>query len=147
MRRHALALVCAVLAAVAASGCVATTPADLRPATVVVIGRSMPPEFGAAFQRGAVMRVADSGVEIGVIASVEATPSPVRIAAPGGGTVERPSPLYRDFRVTLTGSAKADSGGGYLFPGGRISVGQEALMTTKRITFTGSVLSIQPKGE
>jgi hypothetical protein len=146
VRRAALVLAFAILAAVAASGCMPVTSAEMKPVTVVVTGRGMPPEFEKAFVVGDAMRVADSGVEIGAISSVEATPTPVRFLTAGGATVERPSPLTRDYRITLVGSAKA-SGETWLFPRGQLALGKELLLTTKLITFTGTVLSVQPGGQ
>jgi hypothetical protein len=148
VRRRVLALVfaCTVLAAAAAGGCAATVPGDLAPVTVVVTGRLMQPEFETAFVPGSVLRVADSGAEIGAIVSVEATPSAVRFLIADGTTVERPSPLLRDYRITLVGTAKAVEGG-YLFPGGRLALGKDVLMGTKLISFTGSVTSVRAKGE
>jgi hypothetical protein len=146
VRRAVLALACVALAASVGTGCVMSQAAPLEPVTVILVGRVLPPEFGTAFVRGSVMRVAGSGVEIGVIESVDASSSPVTFTLPDGTAVERPSPLYRDYRVTLAGSARPD-GEGWLFPGGRLSVGQEGLMGTKRISFTGLVLSIEPEGK
>jgi hypothetical protein len=126
----------------AATGGSPGTPATV---TMQVVVRGATPGIATQIHAGDVLRVKDTGSDVGTVQSVSTTPTLQAVPTAQGTLVASPVPNQEDIMLTIKGNAKAVNAG-YTFDGESILVNQDVKFVTPLVTFTGSVLSIEGAG-
>jgi hypothetical protein len=145
-----VAIVAVALLAGLASGCTKKAPkgaqsgGQTQAMQVVVVADPDVPEVAYALKPGQVLHVKTTGVTIGTIVSAEVTPALVAVPDSSGRLHAVPSPVAKEVRLVLDGTAST-SGGAYFFPGGQLYVSADVELVTQVVDFMGSIVSIAPK--
>ncbi len=142
----ATVLMVATLAAAALTGCGGSTGGGhATPVRVVLLRQLLPKDSVGTLKTGQVVRLKNSGAVVGVIESIEVTPTPIVVTTSKGTQITGPSPLDVDVRITVKGAGTPE-GTGFSFSGVAVKPGTGDMFFTPYMVLSATILSVEPIG-
>ncbi len=147
-RAYILLAAVALLAALPLAGCSRASKGSAgggaaQPATTIMVAQQINPAVVPQFKVGEEVRNKDSGVVIGTIESVTASPTVQAVPTAAGNLKSAASPIYVDVRLKIAGDA-AFTDKGILFGGTYVYANEIDRFLTRSVQFDGLVVIVQP---